>query len=235
MRTRLLGVVLVVLAAVSSGCGGDGDDGDAAPTTTSTTVDESDASQPAADDQARAESIVLSASDLPEDVDWTSTPWEHDEEGERALRTCIGLPPPSDVARADSPTFSAGDVTTVDSSASIASSAESVNEVFAAAEGPKFVDCVRQRVEAQLDEQPDQTFGSVRAERLQFPHVGDGTTAVRASTTIESADGEQVPLHLDVVIVKKGTVGMTLGLVNAPEPFPTELAVALAEVMAARA
>ena len=59
--------------------------------------------QVAGDGQTLADAIVLKETDLPEDVEWASTPWEPDPEGEAALRRCAGLPPETDSPRADSP------------------------------------------------------------------------------------------------------------------------------------
>jgi hypothetical protein len=233
LRRRVVGV-LVILATLSFGCAGDGDDSEATVSTPSTTADE-DASERQTDDQDLAEAIVLKESDLPEDLDWTSTPSEADAEGESAMRSCLGLPPASGSPSAESPTFSIGDVTRVDSEAIVSRSVGSANEVSAVITSPKLVDCVRARFEAQILEQPDANFGPATTAHLDFPAVGDGTRAVRMSTSVETEDGERIPLFVDVIVVQKGRVGMTLTLMNAPDPFPTDLAVALAETMSARA
>ncbi|MGI8684494.1 MAG: hypothetical protein ACR2MO_05300 [Acidimicrobiales bacterium] len=233
MRTRVLGVLLV-LALASTACGDDAEK-EAATTTTSTTVAEK--AEDDADDLALAEAVVLTIDDLPEGVEWSSEPAdeEEDDEGGAAFRVCMGLPPDTGRPSADSPTFSSGDATQVDSSATVAPTAEQIDEDFARLEGPEFVDCAKKQFEAAIGEQSDVTFGPLQAERLDFPTVGDGATAVRLSTKVETGDGETLPFHFDVVLLKKGRVGMTLTLVNAPEPFPTELSVPMAEAMAARA
>lgn len=233
VRRRLVGAV-VVLAGLSFGCAGDGDDPEAAGSTTSTSA-VGGGEDRETEDRELAESIVIDESDLPDDIDWTATPSEEDPEGEAALRSCLGLPPESRDPGAESPTFSVGDVTRVDSSATVAASVDSADEVFAAATSGRFVDCLGEQFEAQLLEQPHAGFGPAAAEPLDFPAVGDGTVAVRMSTSVEAEDGERIPLFVDFIVIRKGRVGMTLTLMNAPEPFPTERAVAMAEAMVARA
>lgn len=233
MRRRRVGV-LVILATVSFACAGDSDDPEAAASTTSITA-VGDNEDRESDDQELAESIVIKESDLPEDVEWTSTPYEADPEGESALRSCLGLPPDSNSPGADSPTFSVGDVTRVDSSATVTPSVDTANEEFAVFTSPKFVGCMREVFEAELLEQAAANFGPANTDQLDFPTVGDGTIAVRMSTSVEAEDGERIPLFIDFIVVRKGRVGMTLTLMNAPEPFPTELALALAETMVSRA
>lgn len=233
VRRRLVGV-LVILATLSFACADDGGDSEAATSTTSTPAVE-DVEERRNDDQELADSIVLKESDLPDDVEWTSTPFEVEPEGESALRSCLGLPPESSDPGAESPTFSVGDVTRVDSAATVAPNVDSPNEASAMTTNPKFVDCLRAQFEAQLLEEPAANFGPATTEPLDFPAVGDGTVAVRLSTSVETQDGERIPLFVDFIVVSKGRVGMTLTLMNAPEPFPTELAVALAERMASRA
>lgn len=233
MRTRLVGV-LVLLALPLVSCGDDGDDGDAAPTTISTTSPD----EPAHADEGaeeRAEAIVLKLGDLPDAVEWSSAPAETDGEAEDAFRTCVGLSPDSDLPSADSPTFSAGDVTTVDSSAAIAPSEAAIDEVLDALEAPKAVECAEERFKSAVAQNDPESFGAVETSRVDYPDVGDRATAIRISTTVENDDGEPVPVHFDLIAVKQGDVGITLTLVNAPEPFPVELSAQLAETMAERA
>lgn len=230
MCARLTAVLLVLTVGVA-GCGGDdgGAGGSSASTTVTTTGNggESESS----DDQAKADSIVLKRSDFT--TDWRSEPAEDGDDA--AFRTCLGLKANEDAfAKADSPSFRIGDVTTVDSSATVAPSADAIDGSFAAFEGPKMLECAAQRIDAELQEESAVTFGPARAERVDFPQLAGGSTAVRI-TALLTAEGEQVPFHIDLVVMKKDRVGMTLTLVNAPEPFPTAPAVELAEKMAARA
>ena len=233
VRPRLVGV-LAILATLSFTCAEDGDDPGAASSTTSTTAVE-DVEERRTDDQELAESIVLKESDLPDDVEWTSTPYDADTEGESALRICVGLAPATANPGADSPTFSVGDVTRVDSAATVAPNAAAANEELDVMMNPKLVDCLAERFEAQTLGRPEVNFGPATTEHLDFPAVGDGAVAVRMSTSVETEDRKRIPLFVDFVVVRKGRVGMTLTLMNAPEPFPTDLAVAMAETMAARA
>ena len=230
---RWLAGAFAVLATVSYGCAGDGDEPGAAGSSTSTTAAATGEDRASAD-RRLAESIVLRESDLPRDVEWTSTPSEEDPEGEAQLRGCLGLPPESLGVGADSPTFSAGDVTRVDSSATLTPGVETVDRDMAILGGPRLVDCLRAQFETQLQDEPAHV-GPVAAERIEFPALGDASFAVRMSTVVETEDGEQVPLFVDFIVVFKERAGMTLTLMNAPEPFPTDLAVALAETMVARA
>lgn len=233
MRARLTAVLVVVAVGVA-GCGGEESADKSSPTTTTVTTGDGD-ERPSSDDQAKAEAVVLQESDFP--ADWTSEPAEgDDEEGDAAFRACLGLEPIEDVAaaEADSPVFRTGGATEVKSSATVAPTADAINETFAAFEGPKMLECLTQNLEGQFEAETEVTLAPPRAEKIDFPELGDGSTAVRVTSSFP-ADGEQVPLYIDLVAIKKDRVGMALMLVNAPEPFPTAAAVELAQIMVARA
>lgn len=234
MRARLTAVLVVVAVGVA-GCGGGEESADeSSPTTTTVTTGDGD-ERPSSDDQAKAEAVVLQESDFP--ADWTSEPAEgDDEEGDAAFRACLGLEPIEDVAaaEADSPVFRTGGATEVKSSATVTPTADVINETFAAFEGPKMLECLTQNLEGQFEAETEVTLAPPRAEKIDFPELGDGSTAVRVTSSFP-ADGEQVPLYIDLVAIKKDRVGMALMLVNAPEPFPTAAAVELAQIMVARA
>lgn len=53
-----------------------------------------------------------------------------------------------------------------------------------------------------------------------------------STTAIEDGEGHETDGR---ELIRKGRVGMTLTLMNAPGPFPTELAVAMAGAMVSRA
>lgn len=95
-------------------------------------------------------------------------------------------------------------------------------------------ECLTQRTQDEFEEESEVTLFPPRAERVDFPELGDGSTAVRLASSF-TAEGEQVPLYIDLVVIKKDRVGMSLTLANAPEPFPTAAAVELAERMVAPA
>lgn len=230
MVMRVVAVLLVLVLSVA-GCGGDDNSDNTAAGSSTTTTTAAEAVPE--DDLSKAKAVVLKRSDLP--GVWTTEPSQEDEGAANSFRSCMGLDPAgADYPSADSPSFSTGYLRTVNSSATVAPTAAAIDTDFAAFNTPKMLDCAVQQAEMQLKEQSEVTFGPLRADRLDFPQLGGGSTALRIASSF-TAEGQEVPVFIDVVAVKVGRIGMTLSLVNGPEPFPSDLAVQLTEKMVARA
>ena len=236
----------MVVALVVAGGGCDGGSEEASGTTTTaaggktTTAAGGDASTttapvPAADPEL--EDVVLRQGDFP--PGWMSEPSDDpgDEEAEAALRRCAGLEVgTAERPEARSPDFSVGDaITQASSSVDRAPDLATVDREYAAITGPRFLDCAtRQFDEVIAQEATGAQFAPARAARLPFPAYGDGTAAVRLTTTL-SADGQQLPIVADLVFVRKGLLGMSFSFINAGGPFDAALAADLVGKVVARA
>lgn len=220
MRARPFGLIMA-LAVVLAGCGGGGDADGPAPPKGPT-------------DQAKARSIVLKASDFP--PGWTSEPAPGaPDESTNSFRTCMGLLPQASPT-AESPTFHTVEPgsMTVDASVTVGLSVRLIDQDFSAFASDQALPCVLERFDAQAKRQTEATFGPGEAARLDFAQLGDATSAVRVKSIAVAGD-QQIPFHLDIVVVKKGRVGVTFSFANAPEPFPAELAAELARKVVDRA
>lgn len=213
MRARPAGLLLAVaVAVVLAGCGGNGDK-------TATTKGPTD--------QAKARAIVLKAADFP--PGWTSEPaGDAPDESASNLRSCMGLLPQAS-PMAESATFHTVEPgsMTVDASVTVGRSVRLIDQDFNAFASDKALPCVLERFDAQAKRQTEATFGPGEAARLDFAQLGDATSAIRVKSVAVAGD-QQIPFHLDIVVVKKGRVGLTFSFANAPEPFPAELATELA-------
>lgn len=227
--------VLAVLVALAGACSGDDTDDDGAAPTAASSTTAAEPVDPAAD-AARAEEILLKPTDLPEG--WTPVPEPEGAEAEQGrlegtFAGCLGVPAPAEQPSADSPEYVTGTLTQVSARVEMAPSVEVAEAEFANLQRPRYLECVaRQFDESQADS--GLTFAPSRAERLDFPDLGDGTLATRI-TTLLTVDGREVSIYADVVFVVKGRAQMTLYLLKGGEPFPAELANSLARRMAARA
>lgn len=216
MRVRLATIVLVLAVGVAA-CGGDGDDTAAVPKGPT--------------DQAKARAIVLKASDFP--PGWTAEPTGSGDETTDNFRLCMGLLPKVSPT-ADSPTFKTTGSMSVNSSAAVGLSVRLIEQDFSAFVSEKALPCVLERFDAQAKRQTEATFGPGKAERLDFARLGDATSAIRV-TSIAVAGDQQIPFFLDLVVVKKGRVGVTFSFAIAPDPFPSDLATELARKVVDRA
>lgn len=246
MRARLV-VTALVLSLAAVGCNGDdGDDGAAGTSTSSTAAGSSTSgvtssinAQQAAD-ELKAQEIVLKQSDFPAGFTAIPDTGETDEEEDKAgeeFEACLGISiDDDDRAEAESPDFEAGQFTQVSSSAAFAPTVEDAQKEFAVLRGPKVNQCIQDQFDKELKAQAtDVQFAPTKAQTVQFPTLGDGTTAIRLSTAVAGAQGQEVPIYADFVFVVKGRAELTLTFINAGEPFPADLASDLAGKMAGRA
>ena len=245
MRTRVA-AVLVALVVAGGGCGGGSEEASGTTTTaaggTATTAaagggGASTTTAPAAASDPELEDVVLRQGDFP--PGWTSEPSDDpdDEEAEAALERCLGLEVGSaERPEARSPDFSVGDaITRASSSVDRAPDLATVDREYAAITGPRFLDCATRQFDEVIAQQAaGAQFAPAKAARLPFPAFGDGTAAVRLTTTL-SAQGRQLPFAADLVFVRKGLLGMSFSFINAGGPFEAALAADLVGKVVARA
>lgn len=179
---------------------------------------------------------VLRQGDFP--AGWASEPAddEADADADAALRRCLGLEASGDRPAARSPVFSTGDVITrASSAAERAPDAAAADRDFAAVAGPSFPDCAARQLDTSIAQQAaGLAVAPARGERIPFPSHGDATTAVRLTTAI-GPEGQQVPVFVDLVFVRKGLVEMSFSFLNAGEPFAADVAAPLVAKVVARA
>ena len=77
-------------------------------------------------------------------------------------------------------------------------------------------------------------FAPSEAEMVAFPDLGDGSVAIRITTSV-TAEGEEIPIYADLVFVRKGLAELSFSFVNAGDPFPSPLAAELVGKVVARA
>lgn len=181
--------------------------------------------------------VVLRQGDFP--PGWTSEPSDDrdDEEADAALRRCLGLEVgTAGRPEARSPDFSVGDaITQARSSVERAPDMATVDREYAAITGPRFLDCATRQFDAAIArEAAGAQFAPAKAARLPFPAYGDGTAAVRLTTTL-SAEGQQLPFAADLVFVRKGLLEMSFSFIDAGGPFDAGLAADLVGKVVARA
>lgn len=245
MRARVA-AVLVALVVAGGGCDRGSDDASGTTTTAAaggTTTTEaasggpSTTTAPASAGDPELEDVVLRQGDFP--PGWTSEPSDDrdDEEAEAALQRCLGLEVgTAERPEARSPDFSVGDaITQASSTVERAPDMATVDREYAAVTGPRFLDCAtRQFDEVIAEEAAGARFTPAKAARLPFPAYGDGTAAVRLTTTL-SAEGQQLPIVADLVFVRKGLLEMSFSFINAGGPFDDALASDLVAKVVARA
>jgi hypothetical protein len=249
MRIRLVSMALVLVLGAGA-CGGDGDDAgdDEALSTTTTTgtsttaaaaagTSSTSAAPPATGDQAVVDKIVLQASDFP--AGWTSTPPDtgRDKSGERALAECLGITFSPDRPEAESPRFSKGQLTQVNSSAQLMATADVAAADFAALKGPKASSCITRQFDQTLaSSAAGVTFTPSKYSALEAPKLPvDEALSVRLTTGISTPDGGNVPIYADFVFIRNGRAEVSVSFINATQPFDQTLAGDLTKRLASRA
>ena len=221
--------LLALAALVVAGCGSDdGDDESAGGTTVASGTPSTGADQDVS-------AVVLQQSDFPSG--WAPEPEEPDtpenEEIDRQFDECMGMKhnPEDDDASSN---FSSGDTASVSSTANLLD-ADEMEDDWNALTGSKLIPCTQQGIDATFAaEAGDTTFGPADVTELEYPDQGEGARALRVTITA-SADGEQVPVFLDLVIVRQGLIGITLNTFTVGEPFPSDLLADLGEKLVERA
>ena len=203
-----------------------------APAQTTTTAAAGDAAK-----TAKAKAAVLQAGDLP--TDFKEQPAEDGlKQGVvfKELATCLGVNAQS-VASAASPTYVRGIATQVASTVDYFAlpSVQAVAMAFGGSE--KLPACSKEAVTADVKRSAPEgaTMGAVEVAPLDFPKLGQLTSAYRATTTAQLPGGPSIPITQDLVIVFKGEAVSQLTFLSPGMPFPVDLQRTLTEKVVSRA
>jgi hypothetical protein len=236
MRARrwlpLLTVFLLAGAGLAA-CGGGSDD-DASSEGSDTTASK-------ADDQKRADGIVLTLADFPSG--WTqdeSDDDESDDEEENPLDACMGEEAAelesAQTAEADSPDFSRGESTTAGSFSSVLETEADAEKGMRLLRSDRMKECLDQAFTDELGKQTgleDVEIGDVTVEQASFPNVAEETAALQFVIPI-TVEAESVNFYADFVFFRQDRVLAGMFMTDVGEPFSSSEAEALARTMAAR-
>jgi hypothetical protein len=226
--------MLVASALVLAGCGGDDETPPVAtaPATTAAAITAVDA----AADKAKATTLVLTSTDLPE---WTAKPVQNDPADKAfddQLAACVGRPSPSiyTTARAASSTFSMGPAE-VSSDVDIVRTVEDFNADVAAVRGAKYAPCVRNGLTKLLQRQlpPGTAVRSATVARLPIGGFGVFSARFRASIKL-LIQGQPAIVYQDAILLGKGRVELSASFTNLGRPFNPALEQALVAKLGAR-
>lgn len=245
MPRRKKFALLFVPALLVTGCGGDGDKGEAATTTvppSSTAPGSTDPTptNPVSSDPAKAEqakAAIFQSSDLP--AGWK----EHDPEAGLNLETtwndltrCLGVDRKGQpLGIATSPTYLRGLATQARSTVEYLPAA-STQPIAAALAGPRFKDCATKAFNADVKRSAPEggVPGQVEVSSLDFPQLGQATSASRINVTI-NLDELEVPIFQDLIVVFDGDAVIRMMFLNPGGPFPPDLQRSLVDKAVGRA
>lgn len=241
MRTRRLIGCLPVVALLAS-CGGNGSKtaapttNGAAPSTTATAggppssalaTTTTAALDPA--QAAKAKTAVLQAADIPAGYQEEAPEDSFDQETTfQDLSTCLGVATRGQ-GSATSATYGKPPATkfvsTVEyfASPSVQSRVQSIAAGFAP--GPKFDKCALEAFTADLKRNAPQgsTVSTVEVTPLDFPKLGQATSASHVMTILSIPNGPTIPISQDVIVVFKGDAISRLTFLSPGQPFPPDI------------
>jgi hypothetical protein len=200
MRGKRVGTAIVAIAcvALAGACGSSAGSKSATDDPTTTTAKPN----PAAD-QARAESLVLTAADLP--TGWVAKPHVKDPSDKaenQKLAQCVGaLNPNAQTADVDGDDFDMGsneissEVTVADTRAHFLSDSNALKSA-------KLISCTQTIFSEDLPKtlaksDPGVTIHDLKLSRLSSPTYGEITVGLRASLTLTGPTGTSVQLVID--------------------------------------
>jgi len=242
---------LVACASITvllAGCGGDADSpggGSTIPVSTTVTGPSTSASAQGATtttapvDPAKAAlatAAILRAADLPADFKEQLPEDDLDQDVTfQALTTCLGVSTRG-LGSAASPTYVRGIATQVASTVEYIAmpSVQAMAMAFGGSE--KLASCSKEAFTADLKRNAPEgaTVGAVEVVPLDFPQLGQLTSASRTTTTLQLPGGPSIPITQDLVIVFKGEAVSRLTFLNPGAPFPSDLQRTLVEKVVSR-
>lgn len=240
-RTRRLGGLLAVLV-LAAGCGGDDDGGDAA------------GSGPGDDPRTEAErqadvdtagTILLTLGDFP--AGWEEEPAESDEDDQALqddMAECLDVDPAllaDDDPQAKSPSFVAPSEEEVSAEVTLTASAEDTTRTLDLMKDDATPGCYADAVKAAMAQSTLEggqatagvEFGEPTFNPVSFPGMGDDSVAMRLTVPL-SAQGVDVDVHVDVVMVRVGRVGISGTFLSTFSPFDSTEAARLMQLMVDR-
>lgn len=245
MRVRRAAAGVAMLATVAAGCAQEaGDDITVGWSTTDPGPDTRTTAERRADEDA-ARRMLLTADDLP---GWRAGPVDDSSDDaidKAALAECLGVD--REEIDADNPSASSATFSTVGNrqavsaevtfTRSTAATARSL-EIFRSDAAPGcFAEAVMNAFAKQKDEQPSPPgveFSDPKLERLPVGDLGDGAVSFRISGSV-SAFGENHDLYIDTLLVRVGRIGITATFKSEDEPFDSDEAERLTQLMVDRA
>lgn len=250
MKTRLL-VACSGVAVLLAGCGGDADTSTAASTTmgdmpnmpnmtTTSAPAAGGTATTAAQDTAKtasAKAAVVQLTDLPAGFKEQLPEDGLDQEATfQALTTCLGVSARG-VGSASSPTYVRGIATQVASTVEYVPMPAVQAMAMAFAGSDKLTSCSKEAFTADVKRNAPEgaTPGPVEVAPLEFPQLGQLTSASRTTTTMQLPGGPAIPITQDLIIVFKGEAVSRLTFLNPGAPFPADLQRALVEKVVSRA
>lgn len=200
----------VVVLAIACGGGSGGVSG--------TSTAQSDTSEPAQEDQALVEAMLLNVGDFP--AGWAEEPTEDDES---PFDDCDPGTPEGRTARAETGTFSPGGSRDVSQTIGIFEAPAQVARALSEILG--IGDCLVQVVDDGKLDNDEFSYSDATFSSLSFPQQGDSSDAIRfkvhASSNTESGFGSEVDIYIDVVSVIVGRVGFSIEASDVLTPFNT--------------
>ena len=235
--------------ALLAGCGG-GDSEVAAtttsgqPSTTATTAGTTSTSaqgttttapqDPAS--AAKAKAAVLQAADIPAGYQEQGPEDSFDQETTfQDLTTCLGVATRG-LGSATAPTYGKPPATKIASTVEYFSAPAAQAIAAAFAPGPKFDGCSKQTFTADLKRNapPGSTFGDVAITPLDFPKLGQTTSASHITSVLSIPGGPTIPINQDIILVVKGDAVSRFTFLSPGQPFPADVERTLVEKVVAR-
>jgi hypothetical protein len=231
-KTLAFGVAAALLLGA---CGDDGES--SAPTTTEATTTTLSQVQL---DKAKAQRIVLTATDVPGYSQDPPDPSPDSPEFEAAANACVknnplivALGQDNDPRGATSPDFSKGETVTVSSSVTFGDTEDAARSVMADLNAATFPTCFSQAFTTELRKDTTNSNVSVTTTKLPAINVGDQSVAYRTVARFRT-QGTNVVLNIDFTFIRVGRAFGSLQDLSATTVFPEAERLRLATAMASR-
>lgn len=247
MRTRwLVGCLSIVVLLASCGDSGGGSTTTSGqPSTTATTAGTTSTSDqgttttapqdPAS--AAKAKAAVLQPADIPAGYQEQDPEDAFDQETTfQELTTCLGVATRG-LGSATSPTYGKPPATKIVSTVEYFSTPAAQAIAAALAPGPKFDGCSKQTFTADLKRNapPGSTVSAVEVTPLDFPKLGQTTSATKLKAILAIPNGPTIPINQDIIVVVKGDAVIRLTFLSPGQPFPADIERTLVEKVVTRA
>jgi hypothetical protein len=232
-------VAVLGLAAVMV-FGACGDDEDSASSTTTVAPATTTTLSQVQLDKAKAQRIVLSATDLPGYTQDPPDPGADSPEFEAAANACVNNNPlivalgtDTDPRGAVSPDFSKGDTVTVTSSVTFGDTEDAARSVMTDLNAASFPACFSRAFTTELRNDTANSNVSVTTTKLPALNVGDQSVAYRTVARFRTQN-TNIVLNVDFTFVRVGRAFGSIQDLQATTPFPDAERLRLATALAGR-
>jgi hypothetical protein len=236
MRGKAVAIGLAAVLAFGA-CGDDEDSASStttAPPATTTTLSQIQL------DEAKAQRIVLSATDLP---GYTQDPPDSSADSpefEAAANACVNNNPlivalgtDTDPRGATSPDFSKGDTVTVTSSVTFGDTEDAARSVMTDLNAASFPACFSRAFTTELRKDTTNSNVSVTTTKLPAINVGDQSVGYRTVARFRT-QGTNVVLNVDFTFIRVGRAFGSIQDLQATTAFPEAERLRLATALAGR-